>query len=202
MNNRLAIGTAVLLLTLPARAQGQEKTEKDEISRTFTFTGTEKKRVVVDNIDGSIDVAGYDGNEVRLVVKKTIEAESNNKIQEAKEAVVLEIKEELNKVILYVDAPWRTPNGINYRGFHYYGYRVRHDFQLLVPRKTSLYLRTVNEGTVRVHNVEGEFEVKNVNAGVELTNIAGLAQVATVNGPVKVSFSKNPEADCSFKTVN
>ncbi|HEY5615231.1 MAG TPA: hypothetical protein VIL52_04350 [Bacteroidota bacterium] len=201
-NIRMAMTASVLVL-IPVLGIGQDVSEKEEIRRTLKFTGTEAKRIVLDNTDGSITVTGYDGDEIQLVVIKEIEAESRVKIQEAKEEVILEIKEEPNKIILYVDAPWRKSDGsINYRGFHYYGYRVIHDFELRVPMKVSLYLRTVNEGEIIVKDVEGEFEIKNVNAGIEMTNIAGPAKVSTVNGPVKVFFSKNPNSDCSFETVN
>jgi len=189
MKTTHVVRRAVFLLLVAVPLWSQEKTEKEEIRRTLTFTGTEAKRVVVDNLDGAIDVVGYDGTEVQLVVLKEICAESDEKIREAKQDVVLEMKEEPNKIILYVDAPWRRGDGsYHYRGYHYYGYNVKHDFELRVPRKVSLYLRTVNEGEITVKDVEGEFEVKNVNAGISMDNIIGPAKISTVNGPVKVFF--------------
>ncbi|MCI0707438.1 MAG: hypothetical protein L0Y80_08155 [Ignavibacteriae bacterium] len=191
------------LAVFSSLAIGQDVTEKEEIRKTFVLKGVEDKRILLDNTDGSIEVKGYDGNEIQLVVRKEIEAESERKIQEAKEEVILDIKEETDKLLIYVDAPWRRSDGsINYRGYEYYGYRVKHDFELRVPKKMSLYLRTVNQGKVTVQDVEGEFEVRNVNEGIEMLNIAGPARVATVNGPIKVTFTKNPKSDCSFKTVN
>lgn len=185
-------------------ASCKDANEKEEIKKTFKFASTSgPKKVVIDNMDGFIDVVGYDGDEVQLVAHKEIRAESDRKIKEAKEEVTLEIREEPNKIVLYVDAPWRGPNGsMNYRGWHYYGYEVSYDFELKVPRKTSLYLRTVNNGRITVQNVEGEFEVSDVNAGIEMTGITGSAKVATVNGPIKVTFNENPESECHFKTVN
>ena len=181
----------------------QDITEREEIRSTYILKGSEQKRLYLDNMEGSIDVKGYDGNEIQLIVKKEITAESRGKVQEAKEEVLLDIKEEPNKLLIYIDAPWRRSDGsMNYRGYEYYGYVVRFDFELRVPRKMDLYLKTVNEGTLRVENVEGELQVKNVNEGIEMVNVAGSAKVSTVNGPIKVSFTKNPESDCSFATVN
>jgi len=176
---------------------------EEKIERTFTFAaGVENRRLVVDNINGTIDVVGYDGDKIEMKAVRGIDAEDDEKADEARREVVLEIKEEKGKVILYVDAPWRTRNGINYRGWHYYGYDVSYDFELRVPRKTSLFLKTVNSGKIIVKDVEGEHEVSHVNGGIDMTDIIGPAKVTTVNGPVKVSFSKNPEGDCIFKTVN
>jgi hypothetical protein len=191
------------LILLPMGCTIAQKVyENEEIKKSFTLAASDHRQLVVDNINGEINVVGYDGQTIELVARKEIQAESKEKIDEARRDVVLEMKEEKNKVILYVDAPWRTHDGINYRGWHYYGYDVSYDFDLKVPRRMSLYLKTVNHGKILVAGVEGEFEVKNVNAGIEMTDINGPADVRTVNGPIKVSFTRNPESECSFKTVN
>lgn len=176
---------------------------EEKIERTFTFAaGMGNRRLVVDNINGSITVVGTDGDRIEMKAVRGIEAEDHEKAQEAARDVVLEIKAETGKVILYVDAPWRTRNGINYRGWHYYGYDVSYDFELHVPKKIHLFLKTVNGGKINGQDVEGEHEVSHVNGGIDMTGISGPTKVTTVNGPVKVSFNKNPEGDCIFKTVN
>jgi len=197
--------TGLALVLLPAGcAFGQKNalSEKEEIKKSFRLSDSNHRQLVIDNMDGEINVVGYDGETIELVAHREIKAESNDKIGVAKQEVTLEIKEEKDKVIVYVDAPWRSRDGANYRGWHYYGYNVTYDFDLKVPRKTSLYLKTINRGKVIVENVEGDFEINNVNGGIEMTNINGPALVRTVNGPIKVSFTKNPGSGCSFKTVN
>ena len=199
----LIVGWGLLVLPVGcAVGQRNALSEKEEITKSFRLTDADHRQLVVDNINGEINVVGYDGDTIELVAHKEIKAESTDKIDEAKQDVKLEIKEEKNKVVLYVDAPWREGESVHYRGWHYYGYDVIYDFDLKVPRKTSLYLRTVNHGKVLVQGVEGEFEVRNVNAGIEMTDINGPALVRTVNGPITVSFTKNPGSECSFKTVN
>jgi hypothetical protein len=191
------------VLAFAGTSFAQKVHENQEIRRTLKFApDAQQRQLVVDNISGEISVTGYDGADVQLVAHEEIEGESKEKIEEAKREVVLDIKEEGNKIILYVDAPWRCRDGVNYRGWHYYGYDVTYDFELKVPHKTSLYLKTVNHGKVLVDDVEGEFEVRDVNAGIEMTRINGPVNAVTVNGPVKVSFTRNPQSDCFFKTVN
>jgi hypothetical protein len=199
----LMIGCGLMVLPVGC-AVGQRNAlfEKEEIKKSFRLADTGHRQLVVDNINGEINVVGYDGDSIELVAHKEIKADDAEKIEEAKREVKLEIKEEKNKIILYVDAPWRTGEGINYRGWHYYGYDVVYDFDLKVPHKISLYLKTINHGKVLVQSVEGEFEVNNVNAGIEMSDINGPAFVRTVNGPIKVSFTRNPGSECSFKTVN
>ncbi len=207
MNNRwisiLLIGCGMMVVPAGcAFAQHNSSSEKDEVKKSFRLTDNDHRQLIVDNINGEINVVGYDGETIELVAHREIKAESNEKIVEAKQNVRLDIREEKNKIILYVDARWRINNGVNYRGWHYYGYDVIYDFDLKVPHKTSLYLKTINKGKVLVRSVEGEFEVNNVNAGIEMSEINGPALVRTVNGPIKVSFTKNPDSECSFKTVN
>ncbi|HCA79328.1 MAG TPA: hypothetical protein DEP53_06290 [Bacteroidetes bacterium] len=197
------IGCGLLIVTAGcAFGQKHALSEKEKIEKSFRLSAADNRQLVIDNINGEINVVGYDGGTIELVASREIRAESKEKIEEAKQEVKLEIREEKNKIILYVDAPWRNRDGVNYRGWHYYGYDVIYDFDLKVPHKMSLYLKTINHGKVLVRGVEGEFEVSNVNAGIEMSDINGPALVRTVNGPIKVSFTRNPGSECSFKTVN
>jgi len=190
------------IITLAAESFRFE--EKEEIRKTLKFQDPSKpKELFVDNIWGSIEVVGYRGKEVKLLVHKTIKGRNKEKIQKAKEEVELEITEEGNTIDIYVDGPFRDRNKRRrWKNWSNPGYKVHYDFELKVPYKTDLYLKTVNSGDIEVNNVEGEFEVKNVNGRIKMSEVAGAGDAHTVNGNVKVLFSRNPESDCSFRTVN
>ena len=64
----------------------------------------------------------------------------------------------------------------------------RIDITLKVPFKTSLDLRTVNNGEIMVEKVEGELNVNHVNGPVTLKNIGGSVVANTVNGDLTVTF--------------
>lgn len=184
--------------------QAKDVFEKEEIRKTLKFAGhTGVPRVLLDNLNGSISVVGYDGEDVELVGHKSIRAESSDKIREAKEDVTLVIKEERDRVSILVDAPWRTENGgSNYQGYRWYGYDVTIDFELKVPRNCMLFVKTINDGEITTQDFEGDFEIRNVNGGITMTGAAGSGKVASVNGPVNVTFRKNPASNCRFYTVN
>jgi DUF4097 and DUF4098 domain-containing protein YvlB len=178
--------------------------EKEQIQKTLKFQDPAKpKSLQLDNVFGAIDVQGYDGSQVELVAQKTIKAKTQDKIQKAKEEVKLDIKEEGGAIDIYVDGPFRCQcengKGLKWRDS---GYEVHYDFVLKVPRKTSLTLKTVNHGDIAVKGVEGVFDVNNVNGKIEMEGVAGSGESDTVNGRVKIGFSRNPDADCSFRTVN
>jgi hypothetical protein len=124
-------------------------------------------------------------------------------VEVAKSEVTLDIKEESDRISVYVDAPWRKQDGsVNYRGWEYYGYEVEYDFELKVPRMLRMVLKTVNDGDIDVEHVTGEFQVLNVNGDIVMKDVAGSGRATTVNGDVTVKFAKNPSEECSFKTVN
>ena len=159
----------------------------------------------MDNVHGFIHVTGYNGSEIQMVVEKTIEAESAERLEAAKRDVKLDVSRDGDTATLYVDGPFRCHceegrRGIRENGDR--GYRVIYDFEIKVPAATFLRLATVNGGDVRVENTAGDFDISNVNRGIEMTEVAGSGRVHTVNGGIHVLFAKNPATSCSFGTVN
>jgi DUF4097 and DUF4098 domain-containing protein YvlB len=184
---------------------GMRLQEKETIRKTFNLTATNKV-LDVDNIFGSIEVTGGQGDQVQLVVNKTISAESKDKMETAKKEVTLDITDQPDLLKLYVNGPFRCNCGnggggcVNWNGDR--EYTVKMDFELQVPRNIEVRLKTVNAGHVRVQDVTGNFSVHNVNGGIEMQNIAGSGSAKTVNGPVKVTFRENPREKSDFATIN
>jgi len=202
--NIMIIAAAMLLLGPAAGSSSSDVIDKDTVKRTLKFgDASADHKLIVDNVNGSISVTGYDGSEIELVAYRKVKAESNSRLEEAKAEVTLDIKEESDRVLVYVDAPWRKQDGsVNYRGWEYYGYEVEYDFELKVPRKLRVLLKTVNDGDIDVEHITGNFEVRNVNGDVRMKDIAGSGAAVTINGDVNMTFSKNPTAECEFKTIN
>jgi hypothetical protein len=181
--------------------------ESETIRKTFNLTAAHKI-LDIDNVFGSIDVVGGQGDQVQLVVNKTIYAESQDRMEAAKKEVTLDITDQPDLLKLYVNGTFRCNcnNGrgeggcVDWRGDS--GYIVKYDFQLQVPRNLEVRLKTVNSGHVNVHDIAGNFSVHNVNGGVEMQNIAGSGTAKTVNGNVKVSFTENPHENSDFSTIN
>jgi hypothetical protein len=209
----LMYSLAMLLLPqvsppLQARGHGDDSDssmrlqETETIRKTFNLTG-DHKILEVDNVFGSIEVAGSEGNQVQLVVNKTISAESKDRMETAKKEVTLDITDQPDFLKLYVNGPFRcncSDGCEGNRGDR--GYRVKMDFQLQVPRNIEVKLKTVNSGHVHVQDVTGNFSVRNVNGGIEMVNVAGSGVAKTVNGPVKVTFRENPLENSDFATIN
>jgi len=186
--------------------------ETETIRNSFPVSGNHKT-VEVDNVFGSIEISAGSTDKVELVVNKTIRARSKEKIEAAKRDVTLDTSEENNTLQFFVDGPFRCGgNGgcnCNCRGrgdgVHIHGdegYMVQMDFQIKVPANTDLLLKTVNNGNIHVKGVHGNFEVHNVNGGIEMLDVSGSGKARTINGPVKVTFTENPQNASEFYSLN
>jgi len=178
--------------------------KKEEIRQTLKFPDPgHPGALIVDNVFGKIEVRAADRTDVELVAYKTIKAKNPDKITLAEAEVKLDLKPRGADIEVYVDGPFRCQTqdcrGLKWRDW---GYEVQYDFVLSVPRRTDLTLKTVNEGDITVHSVEGAFDVTNVNGKVVLESITGSGRAHTVNGEVRASFVRNPAAPCSFETIN
>lgn len=193
----------------------------ETIEKNLSFTGgTEPQTLKIDNIFGSISVSGYNGKTVLLTTKKTIRAKTNQSLEDAKKEVILDIFTKGNSINVVVDGPFRDEKGGCHWNSRKLGYIVQYDFQVKVPFKTGLYVKTINDGDVDVSDIQGKSSIKNVNGKISVKNlkgdfnvhtvngriqmegITGSGEAHTVNGKVKVLFDKNPASDCSFKTIN
>jgi hypothetical protein len=209
------LGVGIMLLpqfVAPLRAAGPDDDEErgmrlhesETIRKTFTLASAQKT-LDVDNVFGSVEVTGGSGDQVQLVVNKTIYAESQSRLEAAKKEVTLDITDQPDLLKLYVNGPFRCNCGgrggcVNWSGDS--GYTVKMDFQLQVPRNIEVRLRTVNSGHINVRDVTGNFAVHNVNGGIDMQNVAGSGVAKTVNGGVKVTFRENPRERSEFSTIN
>lgn len=192
----------LMLVVSSVGAQSVERTEDSAQDIPFAEQ-SDNRRLLVDNLAGSIVVEGYDGDVVHLTARRTTRATSERRYNEASEDITLEVVAERDRIEVVVESPWRDRwGGWERRGYEYYGYRVRYDLRLKVPKNIAVYLRTIDEGDIEVRGIEGRFEVKNVNGSVSMNDIAGYGRVATVNGSLDLSFSTPPTDDCAFRTVN
>ena len=174
----------------------------DTATREESYRIGDGGRLVVDGYAGEITVRAVEGDTLRLVVKEMVRARDRAGIARARAEMPLLLRQDGSTVTAWVDAPFRGPDG-SWQGPAWEApYRVVHDFTVEVPRSAAVVLRTVTDGDVELHGTDGDFEVKNVNGKVTVTDVAGSGVARTVNGPLRVSFRRNPPADCDFGTVN
>lgn len=77
------------------------------------------------------------------------------------------------------------------------------ELSIMVPRKSSLQLKCVNNGDIEVAGVDGEIDAENLNGRIILKNVSGSVVAHSLNGEVKASFDRvDPAKAMSFSTMN
>lgn len=177
---------------------------QETIQKSFTLPADGHKSLDIDTVWGSIDVVGGSGNQVQVTVSKTIRARNDDAMQRARKEVTLDATQDEGDVKLYENGPFRCncDDCRDRRRHDDDDYVVQMDFKVQVPQQIDLQARTVNDGSVSIRNITGDFEVRNVNGRIEMDSIAGSGSARTVNGPVTVSFRQNPRANSDFRTIN
>jgi len=144
-------------------------------------------------ISGSIRVEAYDGKEVLVAVSNDMaEVEKDQgerrdglrRIPNTSQGLTVEEKD--NKVEISVRS-WNRAATLDIK----------------VPRRTSLNLKTVNDGEIVVRGVEGELELGNTNGPIEAINVAGSVVAGALNDDIKVTFTAvTPGKAMSFTNMN
>lgn len=177
--------------------------EQETIQKSLSLSNA-PMRLLVENIDGYVHVTAGTGSQVRVTAHKTIRAESDEDLRQAKNEVRLDMSEQPGTVAIEYEAPGVCRNGRGDCQDHHQRrfYNVTYDIDLEVPRRARPFVSTVNNGDVRVEGTTGDFEIKNVNGAIDANNIAGSGYISTVNGKVTVHFAKSPQSATSFRSVN
>ncbi len=201
---------AVLLLVAawPVSAQVEDNRV---VTRRFAVGGTPE--VVVSVINGGIRVTAHSGSEVILNAKVHYDAPDSAELTELQQQVRLETEQSGNNIWIGVEGDNWNRNSGRQRELGWRGktpperkegrrWSFRHDIELQVPKTAHLKLSTVNSGGISVEGVAGEFSYNNVNGGIEVRDANGFGRAHTVNGPVTLTFQRNPTGPLSIKTIN
>ena len=209
MNRKVLVLIILLAVLCPRTSILAEKlSDSRTLRESIPFEGEGQRRLIVDNVWGSVVVRGYAGKTIEMVAEETVRARSTERIEQARREVEIEILKSAGEIEIYVNGPFRCRNR---EDRHEKGncwnewddnYEVIYDFEIKVPYSSELKVSTVTDGDVEVSDIRGDFRVRNVNGEVELARMAGSGEATTVNGSVVVSFVSNPEGDTHFETVN
>lgn len=132
--------------------------------------------VAVENVQGSIDVEGWDRAEVEVIVVKTARGPGANL-----DDVRIEVESQMRALILRTFYPRPSDEP------------VRVDYRLRVPRQVRLKpLRTV-EGNITVRDVEGSVDARTLNGDIEQTRVSGSVVARAINGSIAVSLRALPD---------
>ena len=198
LSGAVAGGLPEALTEAPADTQ-------DTTQRSLRWSASGAHTLELSNVIGALRVTGYDGPAVDMTATRTIRAATAAALDEARTRSRIDTTESADLVRICGnqercgcgDRSWH--DGDDWRD---HSYQVTVDFDVRVPRNTTLKLCTVSGGDITVDDIAGDFEASNVNGGIQLAAMSGSGRATTVNGPVRAAFSSTPRAASSFKTAN
>lgn len=76
------------------------------------------------------------------------------------------------------------------------------DLMISVPRQTSLILRSTNDGTITVSDVNGDVDVNNTNGPVSVDHVSGSVVAHALNGRIHVTFDRVAAKPMAFSSLN
>ena len=206
---------AILLVALAGQLQAQRDrrdysiTRHDVVERTLRFAAGDVHTLDLRVINGSIQVTGDGGNDVRLRIDRTVEADREQFIDEARRDVRLDTLDGADTVGLVVREPHGAACGEPYNNngsrepwWDRARYRVRTDVTVHVPATARFRVCGINTKTIDIAGVSGDFDVTNVNGAVTVRGVRGSGRATTVNGAVTVAFLETPRDESLLKTVN
>lgn len=142
---------------------------------------------------GEVRITGTDGDEV--VVTSSLDAKGETAEVDADgfrrldEEMAFELKEKDNVVSLALVGEHQA-----------FGHGA--EFNLRVPRRANVVVRSQLGGDIHISGVEGEIEVNGMNTSVNLTDIGTCAVVNTMNGEVVAKFRQTPTKPVSITSLN
>lgn len=155
--------------------------------------------LTLNNVNGGIEVAVWDRNEVRIRAEKKVRAAGRSKAEEALEELRIEIRRRGDSIEVETSHSHGSGFWDWLAGSHV---SAQVDYQLTVPRHVSLDLVTVN-GRVTGRGSHGELRVRTTNGDVEFEDGGGQARIRTTNGSIRVELEDvTPGSDLSFVTTN
>ena len=147
-------------------------------------------------ITGGITVKGYAGKEV--MVEATMAPEEEEEQPKEKKNGSLKLIPNTSTGLTAEEEDNTVSINTGLRGIS-----RKIDLVIQVPTACSMKLSTVNDGDIQVENVNGDLEINNTNGSITLNQIAGSAVAQTINGEVKVVFTRvSADKAMSFSSLN
>jgi hypothetical protein len=199
----------LLLLLVGVSLAVQAQSQKETIKKTGSFQGATANRVLsVENIQGDVLVEAYKGSQVMLEAEKIISAKDQAEVTKGMRELQVKMVEAGDSIYVYLEAPFIDRKKGKGRSFNMNvdmdddDYRYQVNMTLKVPADIRLLVSTVNNGEIRVSQVQGDIKARHVNGPITLTGVRGKADANTVNGPIDVSFAQDTPLASAFKTIN
>ncbi len=173
-------GLLALFLAVSAHAQVSQ-----EFHRTVSLPSN--GRVSLDNVNGDVEITGWDRNEVQIDAVKR--ARDQQRLDEAQ----IEVEAGSDYVKVHTQYPHNHTNN-NPASVHY---------TLHVPQNARLDRISLVNGALTVQKVVGEVDASLVNGKAHISDLSGEASISSVNGSIEANYASLTNVrEIKLKSVN
>ena len=217
----IIITICCLITNINAQRNQKDKKLKstEKITKEYEFNANSPDNIlVVDNIYGSIDVEGYNGETIKLEVTKTISADTKEDLELGKNEIGIKSNKKENAVYVYLDSPYSKfdleTGNFEHHEFNFSSrrsyehrkkrlYKYRLDFKIKAPKNASIDIKAVNNGNITVENIHGKLLiVRNINGAIDMKNVSGKTDVNALNKDINITYSENPTEESFYNSLN
>ncbi len=172
---------------------------EETLEKAFAFKPGGK--LILINTNGKISVGVWDKEKILLRAELKIEAQTPEEAKRIAEKAIeidltdteIEIKTKREKAT----SLWKLLFGKEEKP------KVRRmNYELTLPRKIDLDMRTVNGG-IGIADIQGRIEVRTTNGGIDVSGVSGFINARSTNGGIRAELRKaDPQGSISLTTTN
>ncbi len=209
MKELLTLMILLLSINVLSARQYQHST-KQNINKNYQIDSSAENTLYVHNIEGFIEVEGYDGDEVKVNIDRTTFAKNQSHLETGLNEAIFEVFKHENEIHMYVKTPYNSldlvkkrvkSNHRNYKGHSKYHYKL--NYTIKVPRNLNLNLRTINNGHIQINDIQANsIAANNINGEIHLDQVSGLMDIKTINGDVSLSYFDHQIQNANFESIN
>lgn len=162
-----------------------------KVTSTFTQTYplTAEGHIRIESVNGTVEISGWEKNEVSLVAEKIAPN------QEELDRMEIKIDAKSDRFSLKTERKKQGMFGNNWRG------EVR--YRLQVPSHAKLEKVNVVNATVTVRRVQGTVDIQTVNGEVNVQGLTSNGRFESVNGSFEIGYVQLSQVkDIAIETVN
>lgn len=169
-----SIVLAVITFGIAGVVQAQDQNaHRQEFHQTYNLNST--GQVSLENINGSVQITGWDRNEVKVDAVKS--AESEDMLSRIK----IGVTSSPDGIYIKTDFPHDMFG-------HHGNWSV--NYTLMVPKRAALEKIDLVNGSIEIRNISGDVHASSVNGAVDARDLSGAVHLSAVNGPIQAAFSE------------
>jgi tRNA A-37 threonylcarbamoyl transferase component Bud32 len=173
----------------------------DAIQQDFnqTLPLSAKGRIRLDNVNGRVEIAGWDGNDV------VIKALKHGRTRESVDAVKINVDSSPDEIAIHTEQSSGEPGFSGIWSWFKNGGNNKAvvDYAIQVPRHARLANISSVNGRVVIDDISGDIEASAVNGEMQVHDAAGSLKLSTVNGRIVAELvSLGGSQSVSFSSVN